>query len=576
VAFRLILAIPHFIVLYALGIAASVVVIIGWFGALATGRLPLFAATYLSGYVRWYCRTMAYLLLLTDKYPPFEFDDTAYPVRMAVSPGKLSRLVVLFRIILAIPAGIVSLLLLYGVSTIVVFIAWLTALVAGRLPASLHQAFAAVLRYSIRYYGYMYLLTDAYPAGLFGDKPGTQATAPLPGGPGYGPLGGPGYGASGGPDYGPPGGPSFGASGSPGYGPPGGPSFGAAGGPGYGAPGGPGYGASGGPAWGAPNPQQGGLDAWYGAPGYGTPPPPADQGAPGRSVPGYGTPLSGYGAPAGYQAPGYAGPSGYGTPPVPGYGAPAAGAAGPEPSWQLVLLPGARRLLGLILVLGLLAAFGGGFVIGTTINAAVTRNREINQLEVEITQHNAAVARYETAVARQQQAAGQVSNAVEQVSAANQTLDAALNSPDSDSSNCSTVNCFNVTALPVANAFAAFGRTLHATPMPPGAAAIAKRLSTDTAANEQDWKEITTATSFTSIEDIATAAETVGGHFDNDYPALIKALNQEATTLDGQATTLDGQAAALNQGAAALVRQAAALNVTLSVRTADAPSSTAA
>jgi len=184
VAFRLILAIPHFIVLYALGIAASVVVIIGWFGALATGRLPLFAATYLSGYVRWYCRTMAYLLLLTDKYPPFEFDDTAYPVRMAVSPGKLSRLVVLFRIILAIPAGIVSLLLLYGVSTIVIFIAWLTALVAGRLPASLHQAFAAVLRYTIRYYGYMYLLTDAYPAGLFGDKPGTQATAPLPGGPG--------------------------------------------------------------------------------------------------------------------------------------------------------------------------------------------------------------------------------------------------------------------------------------------------------------------------------------------------------------------------------------------------------
>ncbi len=238
VAFRLILAIPHFIVLYALGIAASVVVLIGWFGALATGRLPLFAATYLSGYLRWYCRTMAYLLLLTDKYPPFEFDDTAYPVRMAVSPGKLSRLVVLFRIILAIPAGIVSLLLLYGVSTIVIFIAWLTALVAGRLPASLHQAFAAVLRYTIRYYGYMYLLTDAYPAGLFGDKPGTQATAPLPGGPGYGP--------------------------------PGGPGFGAPGGPGYGAPGGPGFGASGGPAWGAPSPKQAGLDPWYGAPGYGT------------------------------------------------------------------------------------------------------------------------------------------------------------------------------------------------------------------------------------------------------------------------------------------------------------------
>jgi len=232
--------------------------------------------------------------------------------------------------------------------------------------------------------------------------------------------------------------------------------------------------------------------------------------------------------------------------------------------------------VGLILVLGLLAAFGGGFATGTAINNAVTRNREINQLKVEITQHNAAVTRYDTAAARQQQAANQVSNAVEQVSAANQTLDAALNSPDSNSADCSTVNCFNVTALPVANAFAAFGRTLHATSIPPGAAAIARRLITDTAANEQDWKEITTATSFTSIENIATAAETVGGHWDNDYPALVKALSQEGTTLDNEATTLDGQATTLNQGAAALNRQAAALNVAVSVRTADAPSPTAA
>ena len=66
VAFRLILVIPHFVVLYLLGVAASVVAVIGWFGALFTGRLPDFAAVYLSGYVRWYCRVAAYLLLLTD------------------------------------------------------------------------------------------------------------------------------------------------------------------------------------------------------------------------------------------------------------------------------------------------------------------------------------------------------------------------------------------------------------------------------------------------------------------------------------------------------------------------------
>ena len=524
VAFRLILAVPHFIVLYALGIAASVVVIIGWFGALATGRLPDFAAAYLSGYLRWYCRTAAYLLLLTDEYPPFALDDTAYPVRVAVGHGRLGRLAVLFRVILAIPAAIASMLLVYGVLSIVILIAWLTALVAGKLPASLHQAFAAVLRYIIRYYCYLYLLTDAYPAGLFGDQPGSQAPAgPLPNGPGYVTPGGPGYGAPG---------PGFGPSAA-GYGRP---SYGA---PGYGLPD-------------------------YGAPGYGAP------------VDRYGTPAPGYGTPAfGYDAPDQ-GPSGDGTPRVPGYGtsaAPGYGAAAAvaprqDASWQLVLLPGARRVVRLILVLGLLAVFGEGFAIGTTINAAVTRDREINQLNAEITQHNAAVARLDAAVARQQQAFRQATNAVTQVSDAHDSLARVLNSPAADSTNCATVTCFDTTSVPVANAFAAFGRTLRATTVPAASAAVAKRLSTDTAGNEKDWKELTQATSFTSIQEIATAAETVGGRYDNDYQALVQSLDQVQSTLENQAATLDSQATALNNQAANLNRRAVTLNATVNVRTA--------
>ena len=39
-AFRLVLIIPHYIVLAAMGIAAEVIVVIGWFGALFMGRLP--------------------------------------------------------------------------------------------------------------------------------------------------------------------------------------------------------------------------------------------------------------------------------------------------------------------------------------------------------------------------------------------------------------------------------------------------------------------------------------------------------------------------------------------------------
>src|SRR5690242_15153674 len=477
VAIRFILAIPHFLALYFLGIAAFVVVVIGWFGALVTGRLPRFAATYLSGYLRWYSRVGAYWFLLTDEYPPFAFGDAAaYPVRLAVGSGRLNRLAVLFRIILAIPAAIVSILLTSGFTTIVVFIAWLTALFAGRLPASLHQAFAVVLRYTIRYYGYLYLLTDTYPAGLFGDGPGIQTEAVPP------PGDGPGYGTAV---------------------------------PGQAAP----------------------------YLGYGSPA--ADYGPSG-----YVTPGTGYGT-AGYGTPGYGAP-GYGTPWLPRHSAPETSAPGQATNWQLVLSSGAKRLVGLILVLGLLTAAGEGAGVGVKINAVRQRDREISQLNSAVAQFNAVVARHNAAVAQEQQAASQVGNNQDVVSGAYHTLVGALNSPGADSSNCSTVNCFNATSLLVADAFAAFGRALRATPVPPGSAAIAKRLSTDTAGNEQDWMEMAQAASFTSIENIATATEKVGSRFDNDYSALVKSLDNEATTLGNEAATLNNAATTLNHEAAAL------------------------
>jgi hypothetical protein len=544
VAVRLILAIPHVIALYFLGIAAFVVAVIGWLGALVTGRLPGFAATYLSGYLRWYSRVAAYLLLLTDQYPPFAFEDAPYPVRLAVGAGRLNRLSVLFRLILAIPAAIVSTLLTSGFTTIVVFIAWLTALVAGRLPASLHQAVAAVLRYTLRYYGYLYLLTDTYPAGLFGDEPGAPpAPVPPPASPGFG-TAGPGQGTPS-PGWGSPAA-GYGTSAA-GWGPP---SYDP---PGYGAPG---YGA---PA------------AGYGTPGYGTP----GYGTPGYAASGYGAADAGFGTPAygapaaGYGAPGYGPPPGYGTPWPPGPPAAVGTSSGPVMSWALVLAPGAKRLVGLILVLGLLTAAGEGAWTGTRINAARQRAREITQLNTEAGEFNAAVARHNAAVATEQQAASQVANATDTLSTANETLNGVLNGPAANANNCATVSCFNGTAVPVANGFAAFGRTLRATSIPPGSAAIAKRLAADNTANEQDWVEISQATSFSSIEDIATAAEKVGGQWDNDYPALMKSLDNQATALSNQAATLSTAATTLNREGAALNQRAAALNVTVSVGTAN-------
>jgi hypothetical protein len=66
------LAIPHFIVLFALSIAAFFVVVIAWFSILFTGRYPRGLFDFVVGVARWWLRVDAYaFLLVTDRYPPF-------------------------------------------------------------------------------------------------------------------------------------------------------------------------------------------------------------------------------------------------------------------------------------------------------------------------------------------------------------------------------------------------------------------------------------------------------------------------------------------------------------------------
>jgi hypothetical protein len=69
------LAIPHYIVLFFLYIAAVVCVIIAWFAILFTGRYPKSLFDFVVGVHRWGNRVAAYMfLLVTDKYPPFSLE----------------------------------------------------------------------------------------------------------------------------------------------------------------------------------------------------------------------------------------------------------------------------------------------------------------------------------------------------------------------------------------------------------------------------------------------------------------------------------------------------------------------
>lgn len=188
VAFRLILAVPHVVVLVAFGFVAYVVVVIGWFGALFMGRLPRWGAEFLGGFVLYATRVYAYLWLMTDQYPPFGWaTGESYPVDVDVPYAPVRRLAVLFRIVLLVPAQIVAGLVSAGFNLVLVFV-WLVVLVAGRMPLSLFGAVAAILRFQARYYAYAMMLTGKYPGELFGDAspslPSAGFAPPVPPYPG--------------------------------------------------------------------------------------------------------------------------------------------------------------------------------------------------------------------------------------------------------------------------------------------------------------------------------------------------------------------------------------------------------
>jgi hypothetical protein len=75
VAFRLILIIPHLVVLIFLGIAQAIVTLIAWFAILFTGQYPRGLYDFSVGVSRWAARVGAYAYLFVDEYPPFSLQS---------------------------------------------------------------------------------------------------------------------------------------------------------------------------------------------------------------------------------------------------------------------------------------------------------------------------------------------------------------------------------------------------------------------------------------------------------------------------------------------------------------------
>jgi hypothetical protein len=164
VFFRLLLAIPQAIWLTLWGVAVYVAVLVAWFAALVTGRVPDGLHGFLARFLRAGAHLSAYVFLVADPWPPFLGEPGSYPVDLRIEPSApQSRLTVFFRFLLAIPA----LLLCYVfrlVNQVIAFLGWFYCLALGRMSRGMRDLSAWMLRYEFQTYGYMLLLTGRYPS----------------------------------------------------------------------------------------------------------------------------------------------------------------------------------------------------------------------------------------------------------------------------------------------------------------------------------------------------------------------------------------------------------------------------
>ncbi|MCU1473688.1 DUF4389 domain-containing protein [Amnibacterium sp.] len=188
---KMFLAVPHFIVLAALGVAFVSTTVFAGFAILITGRYPRALFDFNVGVMRWNWRVgfYVYAALGTDRYPPFTLARTDYPADFDVEyPEHLSRgLVVIKFWLLALPhlavvALIVADLLLYpwagaavrtataapalggySILNLLVVLAGTFLLITGVYPRPLFDFLLGINRWLYRVVTYVALMRDEYP-----------------------------------------------------------------------------------------------------------------------------------------------------------------------------------------------------------------------------------------------------------------------------------------------------------------------------------------------------------------------------------------------------------------------------
>lgn len=161
---KVILAIPHFLILYALSLVESVIIFVAFFAILFTKKFPRGLFDFAVNVMRWQANVYAYVGMLRDEYPPFSWEPGKYPLTLEVDyPEQLSRFGPLYKWLLVIP-NVIVLLVFTLIAYVLWFVAWLAIIFTGKFPPGMHSFITGVYRWNLRANAYaFYLMRDEYP-----------------------------------------------------------------------------------------------------------------------------------------------------------------------------------------------------------------------------------------------------------------------------------------------------------------------------------------------------------------------------------------------------------------------------
>lgn len=162
------LAMPHFLVLYALSFLLTVMWLIALVTVVFTARIPPGIFGFMTTIHRYQWRVTSYANFMREDYPPFDFlpaaiDPSNDPARLSIQyPDRLSRFMPFIKWLLALPHFLVLIFLDVGYLVVLV-VAFFAVIITGAWPAGMRRYLIGVTRWTTRVQAYVYLMTDAYP-----------------------------------------------------------------------------------------------------------------------------------------------------------------------------------------------------------------------------------------------------------------------------------------------------------------------------------------------------------------------------------------------------------------------------